>query len=142
MPTPELALVLTATSRNLAGIRERVRNYASACGLPVMAVDDVVLAVDEAVTNVLRHAYAPGKPARLEIIGTVAGDRIVIRVRDFGRKFSPRPVTEAQIQKALTRHQSHGLGRFLMKKCMDSVRYRSVPRRYNETVMIKHISPC
>jgi serine/threonine-protein kinase RsbW len=139
MPVPELLISVTETLRSLATIREQVRKFAQASGLKPGAVDDVELAADEAVTNVIRHAYPAGRPARLEVHGRVQPGRVIIAVRDFGRKYIPKPVTEALLKKVLATHQCHGLGRYIMKKCMDSVRYHSVPRKYNETVMVKKI---
>lgn len=136
---PELAIVVTGTLETLAEIRAQVRRFSAQCGLPATAVDEVELAVDEAVTNVIQHAYRPGQPARLELRGELKPGRVVITVRDFGRRYTPKPVTAADMRRVLTHRRSHGMGRFIIRKSMTSVRYQSVPRKYNETVMVKKI---
>jgi serine/threonine-protein kinase RsbW len=139
MAEPSLQLSLTARLDDLAAIRARVREFARACGLDAEAVDEVELAADEAVTNAVKHAYAPGKPARLEVRGERAGGKLVLAVRDFGRKYAPKSVSAADVRRILMGHRGHGLGRFIMKRCMDGVTYRSLPRKYNETRMVKKI---
>jgi serine/threonine-protein kinase RsbW len=139
MAEPNLQLSMTARLDDLAEIRARVREFARACGLDAGAVDEVELAADEAVTNAVKHAYAPGRPARLEVRGEREGKKLVLAVRDFGRRYAPKPVSAAEVRRILMGHRAHGLGRFIMKRCMDEVRYRSVPRKYNETRMVKKI---
>ncbi len=139
MTGPNLDLILTLGLGDLAGVRARVREFARACGLTPEAVDEVELAADEAVTNAVRHAYAPGRPARLEVHGARVGATLVLTVRDFGKRYAPKPVTAAQVRRTLLARRGHGLGRFIMKSCMDSVRYRSVRGKYNETKMEKKI---
>jgi len=140
MPTAlELMIAVTGTLSDLADIREQVREFTVRCGLSPEAVDEVELAVDEAVTNVIKHAYKPGQSPRLEVRGIVKPGQVVITVRDFGRKYTPKPVTAADVKKVLARHQTHGLGRFIIKKNMNGVRYKSVTGKYNETVMVKKI---
>lgn len=139
MTGPSLDLTLTLVLGDLAGVRARVREFALACGLSPDAVDEVELAADEAVTNAVKHAYAPGLPARLEVHGSRVGAKLVLTVRDFGRRYVPKPVTAAQVRRTLLARRGHGLGRFIMQACMDSVRYRSVKGKYNETRMEKKI---
>ena len=48
------------------------------------------LAIQEAVTNVLRHAYRDREPGRIELELTREDDHIVARIRDEGVPFDPR----------------------------------------------------
>lgn len=139
MPAPELMIAITAGLGQLEAIRQQVRAFTRALRQPQRIIDDVELAVDEAVTNVIKHAYPPGQAALLEIRGWMKAGHMIIAIRDFGRKYAPKPVTAADIRRAVHSHQSHGLGRYIIKKCMNSVRYRTVPGQYNETVMVKKL---
>jgi anti-sigma regulatory factor (Ser/Thr protein kinase) len=51
---------------------------------------DVTLAVSEACTNVVVHAYPDGAPGVLDVEAEVEDDLCVV-VRDEGRGFAPRP---------------------------------------------------
>jgi serine/threonine-protein kinase RsbW len=50
---------------------------------------DIQIAVSEACTNVIKHAYDPLSPGMLEVQGVLDGDEIVVRVRDNGPGMRP-----------------------------------------------------
>jgi anti-sigma regulatory factor (Ser/Thr protein kinase) len=136
-----LFLHSTQGLKHLANFRRQIRRFAKAWNFSEVQVDEIELAVDEAITNAVVHAYEPGEVPRLELRASGNADRIVFKVRDFGKAFVPQPVTARQVRRQVADHRRHGLGRFLMQHCMSAVDYRSVPGRYNETQMIKFRLP-
>ena len=58
--------------------------------LPDEAVADMKLALTEACSNSIRHAYQDGKEGVVEIVYDLQPDRIVIEVADQGAGFEPR----------------------------------------------------
>jgi anti-sigma regulatory factor (Ser/Thr protein kinase) len=58
-------------------------------GFPAKEVERMVLAVDEACTNVIRHAYAGRTDERILLTFMVGGDRLEIHVQDFGAPADP-----------------------------------------------------
>jgi serine/threonine-protein kinase RsbW len=72
---------LPATSPGVALVRRAVRRFAA--GLEV-DVDGVVLAVSEAVTNVVVHAYPDGVTGVVEVAGETSPDELTVTVRDHG----------------------------------------------------------
>jgi serine/threonine-protein kinase RsbW len=139
MAANQLSLTLIGNLNHLGSIREQIREFARRCRFSKEAIDEIELAVDEAVANVILHAYAPAQEGLVEIRAQVADQTMSIAIRDFGRSYTPRPLTAAEIKKICSSRKSHGRGRYIMHQCMDSVRYVSVPRQYNETVMTKKI---
>lgn len=77
------------------------------------------VALTEALTNVIRHAY--GGPSDREIILEVscADDRVAISIQDFGKKFDP---TQHGIPD-LDSPSEGGYGIFLIRRFMDEVAY-------------------
>ncbi|WP_300009067.1 ATP-binding protein [Pseudonocardia sp.] len=75
-------------------VRERMRGWLGALGWAEADLDDVVLAVHEAVTNSIEHGYAGCEPGEVEVVGTRTVDGGVQRarftVRDEGRWRPPR----------------------------------------------------
>jgi anti-sigma regulatory factor (Ser/Thr protein kinase) len=87
----DIRLTLTAHVENVVLIRHVVGALAEAAHLPVARVHDVRLAVTEACTNVVRHAY-PDEPGRLELTAAVGpGGELTVIVSDDGPGFRPRP---------------------------------------------------
>ncbi|MDN5748861.1 MAG: ATP-binding protein [Pseudonocardia sp.] len=98
-------------------VRERLRRWLDGLGWPEPQLDDVVLAVHEAVTNSVEHGYGGTDAGDVEIVGTRLVDggmqsaRIV--VRDAGRWRAPRDPG----------YRGHGLT--VMRACMAQVEVRA-----------------
>ncbi len=96
---------------------------------------DLELAVEEAATNVIEHAYKH-KGGRLDIVFATAGRDVVITLSDRGRPFSPAAVKPPDLHQPLTERPIGGLGLHLMRKLMDEVQY-SYADGVNTLVMMK-----
>jgi len=83
-------LELAARTDNVAVVRQAVVAAAEALSADAAVVADMKLAVTEACTNVILHAYVePGGPIEVELLALDRGLTIV--VRDHGVGMSPRP---------------------------------------------------
>ncbi len=71
-------------------VRHVTGALAEAIGLDPPTVEDVRLAVTEACTNVVRHAYSSG-PGRLEVAAVTGDGGLVVMVADDGDGIRPRP---------------------------------------------------
>src|SRR3954453_6687441 len=67
VPSSDVRLTLPARPENVAVIRHVLGAFAEALDLPADLVEDMRLAVTEACTNVVRHAYSPELPGPVEI---------------------------------------------------------------------------
>lgn len=72
-------------------LRSRMAEIARECGLSDQRVDDVKLAVSEAVTNVVRHAYIDREQGQVRVTARVCEGTLQIVVADSGRGLAPRP---------------------------------------------------
>jgi serine/threonine-protein kinase RsbW len=80
----EFALSLPARSENLIMVRHAVADFAASLGLDEQTISDLRLAVNEACSNVVRHAYDEDSgPMRVE--ARPIGGYLVVVVRDRGR---------------------------------------------------------
>jgi serine/threonine-protein kinase RsbW len=89
----DVRLTLPARPENVAVIRHVLGALADALNLPADVVDDMRLAVTEACTNVVRHAY-DGEPGRLDIVLRPDGEDIEVIVSDYGRGLSASADTD------------------------------------------------
>jgi serine/threonine-protein kinase RsbW len=85
----QLALSLPAEDRLVPATRSAVAGFLLAAGVAGDLVDDVVLALDEACTNVLQHAFPEGGPASYELLAELRPGEVVIEVADHGVGFDP-----------------------------------------------------
>lgn len=90
-PPAPLHLVLPAVAENIAVVRSTIEAVARELGLPQRLVEDVRLAVTEACTNIVRHAYdrdeRPAPAMEVQVSATAGTMRVV--VEDHGRGLGP-----------------------------------------------------
>jgi serine/threonine-protein kinase RsbW len=132
------ALVLRVPSRTefLATIRDATRRMAAVAGFDDAQADQLALAVDEASTNVIEHAYR-GAPGRTIELRFQDGDGVLrVEVVDDGEPVDPRSVPQVDLQRYASERRTGGLGMHLMGRIMDSVTFRRAARR-NVCCMVK-----
>jgi serine/threonine-protein kinase RsbW len=82
-------------------------------GLPREARDAIRLAVTETCANVVRHAYASGRPGELWLTVALADGVLHVGVRDFGRGM-----------RATSAHKGLGLGMHIAREAADGFEVR------------------
>lgn len=124
---------------NLSVIRDFVSENALSAGIDAAVVDKIMLAVDEACTNIIKHAYKSSPEG--EIILTIDYDenKFTITIIDYGKSFEPDRVPLPDLQKYYKEHKVGGLGMYLMKSLMDDVKYTSIPGKFNRVLLSKNI---
>jgi serine/threonine-protein kinase RsbW len=132
------ALVLRVPSRTefLAVIRDVTRRMAEVAGFDAAQAEPLALAVDEASTNVIEHAFAGANDRSFELRFSDAGGELRIEIVDDGATVDPRSVPTVDLERYATERRTGGLGVHLMGRIMDSVTFRRASRR-NVCCMVK-----
>src|ERR1700754_4977824 len=81
---------LPAEPASVTLVRGHVRTFAQAHGVAPAEVVDLTLAVTEAVTNSVIHAYVGRDPGTIRVEVTTAADELTVTVTDDGRGMQPR----------------------------------------------------
>ena len=89
--TPDMELALPARATNIAVIRHAFGALGEAFALDEEILSNIRLAVTEACTNVVVHAYPDEHEGLLEVAATLQADKLEVVVRDEGPGISPRP---------------------------------------------------
>ena len=89
--TPDLELKLPARAENVAVVRHAFGGFAEALSVDEQTLADIKLAITEACTNVVIHAYDGDEDGPLEVDASVDGRRLEVVIRDRGRGIVPRP---------------------------------------------------
>ena len=79
-----LQIEVPATPDRLVQIRHRLLEWLDPIGVPDAMVADIVLAVNEACTNSVEHAYRDAGEGTIQVEGLLKGDKLVICVADHG----------------------------------------------------------
>jgi serine/threonine-protein kinase RsbW/stage II sporulation protein AB (anti-sigma F factor) len=86
---PDFQLSLPARAENVAVVRHAMRRYVEQFDVDDVAVSDILLAVTEACTNCVVHAYID-REGIVEVRGHCDGDELLVHVRDHGGGIVPR----------------------------------------------------
>jgi anti-sigma regulatory factor (Ser/Thr protein kinase) len=123
-----LELELTSDPPELPRVRVTVRDWSAQQGWSDDQAAEIALAVDEALSNVIRHGYccAPGQRILLtaqpiSVPGETGG--LEIRIRDFGKQADPDQIRGRQLDDI----RPGGLGVHIIRAMMSSVEYQPAP---------------
>lgn len=133
MPTK----LFPAQFESLDDIREFAANIARSKALEEKDVYNIQLAVDEAATNIIEHAYEGIPNGEIELSVIASQKAIKIIMTDHGRRFNPDEIAEPDIKGKLEDRATGGLGLFFMHKLMDVVNFEWDPSLGNKVTMIK-----
>ena len=126
---------LNASSEVLSPFRKELRQILNQAGWEKKTTEEILLAVDEALTNIIRHAYQ-GKSGKMTVSVLASDDKIEIVLEDWGEKFDPTQVPSPE----LPRHRPGGLGIHFIRTIMDQVIYEGHKVDGNRLRLIKHKS--
>ncbi|MCK4908897.1 MAG: ATP-binding protein [Planctomycetes bacterium] len=99
----------------------------------------MVLAVDEAVSNVIEHAYELQKNKFIDIQISSDDQRFQVTIEHKGKSFDPKSMTNPNIRENIRQGKKRGLGIFLIRQTMDEVKY-SFKNGQNKLILIKYIT--
>lgn len=131
----KIEIKIPADPKYLKLIRRTVTNICEIAQFSSKDSNQIVLAIDEACTNVIRHAYggASMKPIILQV--QILSDRIRFMLQDYGKKAT----IESFQSRNLEDIRPGGLGVHLIKTVMDTFDFRNNGKR-NELILEKFFS--
>lgn len=121
----------------LATIGEFVCRAAEGAGLDDRAVYEVQLAVDEACSNIIEHAYGGEGRGDIEITCRIGSEGLTVMLRDFGRPFDPTSISLPDLTASLQDRDLGGLGLYFMRRLMDEIDFEFTPDSGNVLTMVK-----
>jgi serine/threonine-protein kinase RsbW len=103
-------------------------------------MEDILLAVDEACTNIIKYAYDVGSLAYFAVRLTFDPGMIRIEFQDNGKPFNPLDATLPNRDRIREGEDPGGLGIFLIQKLMDRTEYRYSVDTGNCLTLVKSVS--
>jgi len=134
----EESKIYKSTTTVLSDVRSFVNEHAYNFGFGDKEISEIILAVDEACTNVIKHAYKGNLEAEFEVRVIASGIEFAVTVRDWGESFKPEEVPVPNIKEKMKVHKAGGLGIFLMRKLMDTVEYQEKGAA-NEVRLVRYL---
>ncbi|MFA7325408.1 MAG: ATP-binding protein [Candidatus Kapaibacterium sp.] len=113
-------------TENLESIRSFVFENSTNFGFNDYKAEELVLAVDEACTNLIKHAYKYN-PDDLIIIELKSNyNSFIVNIIDQSPSFDPRSIQDPNMIEYRDEYKKGGLGIFIMKSLVDSIDYQII----------------
>ena len=114
-------LVIEANIANMNEVLNFVNGQLDGCSPKIR--NQIAVSVDEIFSNIARYAYHPGSGSAVVRI-TVGDDVVTIEFEDSGVAYDPLSTDTPDTTLPAEEREIGGLGIFIVKNIMDSVRYR------------------
>ncbi|MDI6401325.1 ATP-binding protein [Balneolaceae bacterium ANBcel3] len=122
-PPKKHSLQAGASTNELEQIRNFVSDIAKQAGFGEEQVHDIRLAVDEACTNIIKHAYQWDKNNTIGVQVSYHDNKLHIAIKDNGKAFDPDHYQVPTPREQLEKKKRSGYGVLLMRTLMDTVEY-------------------
>jgi glutamate/tyrosine decarboxylase-like PLP-dependent enzyme/anti-sigma regulatory factor (Ser/Thr protein kinase) len=127
---------VAAKLENLAEIRGFIRKQAAILDIDQTMIADMVLAVDEAVTNVITHGYQ-AQEGIIEIEVRREGGAFIVHLRDECVPFDPTAIVPSDLALPAEERVMEGMGIYLIRRRTDEMSHRITLQRGNELTLVK-----
>ena len=138
-PKGPIRLQISSAPSQLPVVRAAVEKMCELVGFDVESAGGITLSVDEALTNIIRHAYdgAEDKPIEIELLPRSGPRGIQISLRDYGRQVDPSRIKPRDLSDI----KPGGLGVHIMQHCLDHVQYTRPTGGGTLLTLVKNILP-
>ncbi len=137
MPEVRRQLSIRNETSNLSLVRRFVGDLLDGLTLMPETRYQIILAVDEAVSNIMEHAYGTENQGPIHLEVEADDEALRFRFVDEGRPFRPGEVRDPDLAEHFRAGKRKGLGIFLMRRIMDEVQY--VFGEVNELTLVKRL---
>jgi len=132
-------LEVAAEDIELLTIKDFIQRICDAAGCTSKETSNIKLAVDEACSNIIRHAYQGRKDGKISLEAGVGPWDLKFKIVDYGKSFNFKDVKDPDLDHYVDIGRKGGLGIWLIKKVMTKVTYHSFPDR-NELILYRKLA--
>ena len=132
-------LKIPSVTENLHLIRDFIIKIAEKAGFDEPNQEQIALAVDEACTNVIKHAYKFDSRRLIDIQINLDPRKMMITITDKGSGFDVAKIKDPDLKRFVRESRHGGLGIYLIKTLMDDVKYEFNPGIRNQVQLTKYI---
>jgi sigma-B regulation protein RsbU (phosphoserine phosphatase) len=131
-----LELQVPAQAKELKRIREAARECVERCGCSAQSTADIVLAIDEACQNIIRHAYDGQPDGVIELEIEHRGDQLIFSLKDRAPTIDPTRIKPRDLDDV----RPGGLGTHFIRRVMDEAEYLKPPSGHGNLLrMVRQI---
>lgn len=132
-------IVISSSTKNLARVRKYIEGKAKETGADADTINQIVMSVDEACTNVIKYAhhYDTNKKIKIEVFHSKKQFKVSITYE--GLEFDPNNVENPDMEEYFAKCKVGGLGVPMMKKFMNKIEYKCCSPNINFLTLTKSL---
>ena len=119
----------------LAKVRDFVFDHAILFGFSDEEASNISLAVDEACSNLIRHAFRMERNHNLAIKIESENNKFIVNILDDGEPFNPLDYGQPNMIDYFKNFQKGGLGIQIMRSVMDEISYSPADRKTKKNTL-------
>ncbi len=133
-------LTIPASTKHLQSVRVYIQQHIGTLGFTEFEENGIVLAVDEAVSNLIRHAYRGDATKSISVVVHIDKSEVRVHITDTADAFDPATAELPDMRRYFMDHRRGGLGILLMTRVMDDIAYDPAPggNGANTLTLTKH----
>lgn len=134
-------LTVAGYFENLARVSDFIGQAALQARLDDRSVYAIQMAVDEACTNIIEHAYGGEGKGQIRLTCAVKKDGLHVVIYDQGTRFDPAQAPELDTQAPLEKRQLGGMGLFFIRNLVDQAEFKFDTPQGNQLILFKRREP-
>lgn len=135
----EYKISVSSSTKNLHKIRNFIEETALNSGISREKTDEIILAVDEACTNIIKYTYKYEEKHKISIKIKNKGNNLIVEIIYRGKGFDPNKVKSPDMKEYFKNYKVGGLGIPLMRKFVNRIEYNFIKPNLNKLILVKQI---
>ena len=132
------SLEIKADLDNLGRVRDFIEANLQISGLSTDKAGEFLLAIDEAVSNIIMHGFKSDSDGHIELEVKQQPEALLVHIRDNAPLFDPTQNSNPHLEiSPLERDAPGGFGVYLLNHLVDKIAYRVTDDGRNELTMLK-----
>ncbi len=141
MPSPQrVQLSIPASAEFISVVRLAVSGVAARMNFTIEDIEDIKVALSEACTNAIQHAYQADAKGQIEIEFILHDASLEMIVQDHGKGFNTTENIKAEKSNSSPEDFGLGLGLVFIQSLMDEAEINSIKGKGTTLKMLKNLS--
>lgn len=132
-------IIIRSSTKNLRLVRDFIEDRANSINLNQKTIDQIVISVDEACTNIIKHTHKFNESKLIEIETSHTENQFAVTIKYKGKAFDPTKKEVPDMKEYFTKFKVGGLGIPLIVKSMDKIEFNHKKPDTNSLKLIKAI---
>jgi len=132
-------IMFSSSTKNLALLRDFIEERAHAFGFDDSTINQIILSVDEACTNIIKHAHKYNEEEQIEVETKAETKQFKVIMKYKGQGFDPNELNNPDMNDYFNNFKIGGLGVPIMKKFMSKIEFVHKSSDYNCLTLTKSL---